>query len=74
MIRLEVLVEGVSDEPAVREVLVRKFNQVEGVNFRIHAHRGRGTLPSNPMRLPAGASKASSVKEQPNTFPSSSAG
>ena len=52
MIRLEVLVEGVSDEPAVREVLVRKFNQVEGVNFRIHAHRGRGTLPSNPLSKP----------------------
>ena len=39
MIRLEVLVEGVSDEPAVREVLIRKFKQVKGVNFRIHAHR-----------------------------------
>lgn len=52
MIRLEVLVEGMSDEPAVREVLVRKFKQVEGVGFRIHPHRGRGTLPSNPLRSP----------------------
>lgn len=52
MIRLEVLVEGLSDEPAVREVLVRKFKQVEGMNFRIHPHRGRGTLPSNPLRQP----------------------
>ena len=52
MIRLEVLVEGMSDEPAVREVLVRKFKQVEGVSFRIHPHRGRGTLPSNPLRSP----------------------
>ena len=52
MIRLEVLVEGVSDEPAVREVLVRKFKQVEGVNFRIHPHRGRGKLPIHPLRKP----------------------
>lgn len=52
MIRLEVLVEGISDEPAVREVLMRKFRQVEGVNFRIHPHRGRGKLPSNPLRRP----------------------
>lgn len=52
MIRLEVLVEGISDEPAVREVLVRKFKQVEGVNFRIHPHRGRGKLPGHPLRKP----------------------
>lgn len=52
MIRLEVLVEGISDEPVVREVLVRKFKQVEGVHFRIHPHRGRGALPKHPLRRP----------------------
>lgn len=49
---LEVLVEGVSDVPAVREVLQRKFNFVDGVHFRIHPHRGKGKLPANPLSEP----------------------
>ncbi|MBC7435574.1 MAG: DUF4276 family protein [Bdellovibrionales bacterium] len=52
MIWLEVLVEGASDEPAVREVLIRKFNLSEGEHFRIHPHRGKGRLPQNPLSLP----------------------
>lgn len=48
----EVLVEGASDVPALREVLVRRFGLVEGVNFRIHPHKGRGSLPANPLAKP----------------------
>ena len=52
MTYFEVLVEGSSDVPVVREVLIRKFQLVEGENFRIHPHRGRGELPSNPLARP----------------------
>ncbi len=52
MIWLEVLVEGLSDEPTVREVLQRRFNLVDGVHFRIHPHRGIGKLPSNLLSQP----------------------
>lgn len=43
---IEVLVEGSSDVPAIREVLTRKFLLIEGQHFRIHPHKGRGNLPS----------------------------
>jgi hypothetical protein len=52
MIWLEVLVEGVSDAPTVKEVLERKFLLIEGEHFRIHPHRGKGKLPGNPLRRP----------------------
>ncbi len=52
MIWLEVLVEGASDSPTVKEVLERKFNLVEGEHFRIHAHKGKGRLPVNPLSRP----------------------
>ncbi len=48
----EVLVEGVSDVPAINEVLTRKFGLVEGEHFRIHPHQGRGRLPANPLAKP----------------------
>ena len=48
----EVLVEGASDAPTVREVLVRRFGLVEGQDFRIHPHKGRGSLPANPLARP----------------------
>lgn len=48
----EVLVEGGSDVPALREVLTRKFGLEENVDFRIHPHKGKGKLPSNPLALP----------------------
>lgn len=48
----EVLVEGASDVPVVREVLQRKFKLIEGENFRIHPHQGKGKLPANPLALP----------------------
>ena len=49
---LEVLVEGASDVPAVREVLVRRFGLVEEQHFRIHPHQGKGRLPDNPLARP----------------------
>ena len=52
MIWLEVLVEGVSDTPTVKEVLERKFLLIEGEHFRVHPHRGKGKLPVNPLRRP----------------------
>ena len=52
MIRLEVLVEGASDAPAIKEVLQRKIGLVEDVHFRIHPHRGKGRLPANPLSRP----------------------
>lgn len=48
----EVLVEGASDVPAVREVLTRRFGLVEAQHFRIHPHQGKGKLPDNPLAAP----------------------
>ena len=48
---LEVLCEGSSDAPAVREVLTRRFALVENEGFRIHAHRGKGKLPASDRSL-----------------------
>jgi hypothetical protein len=49
---IEVLTEGASDVPVVREVLTRRFGLNEHVDFRIHPHRGRGNIPSNPLAQP----------------------
>ncbi|MFM9880733.1 MAG: DUF4276 family protein [Burkholderiaceae bacterium] len=49
---IEVLVEGSSDVPAVREVLTRKFALTENSHFRIHPHNGRGYLPGNLRARP----------------------
>jgi hypothetical protein len=49
---LEVLVEGTSDVPAVKEVLIRRFGLEENINFRIHPHKGRGKLPSDLLGPP----------------------
>lgn len=48
----EVLVEGASDVPAIREVLTRRFGLVENEHFRIHPHQGKGRLPANPLARP----------------------
>jgi len=48
----EVLVEGASDAPAVKDVLTRRFGLVENTNFRIHRHKGRGKLPNDFLRPP----------------------
>lgn len=49
---IEVLTEGASDVPVVREVLVRYFGLSEHDDFRIHPHWGRGKLPANPLARP----------------------
>ena len=48
---IEVLVEGSSDVPVLREVLTRRFMLAEDVHFRVHAHQGRGNLPSDVLRV-----------------------
>jgi Domain of unknown function (DUF4276) len=41
----EVLVEGSSDVAVLREILSRRFLLQENLDFRIHPHQGRGSLP-----------------------------
>jgi len=41
---LEILVEGSTDVPTIREVLLR--------HFRIHPHKGKGKLPQKPSAHP----------------------
>jgi hypothetical protein len=48
----EVLVEGGSDVPTLREIMTRRFNLEENVHFRIHPHKGRGKLPANLLAQP----------------------
>lgn len=48
----EVLVEGGADVPTVKEILQRKFGLEHGLNFRVHAHKGKGRLPDNPLARP----------------------
>jgi hypothetical protein len=52
MMWLDVLVEGASDVPMIRELLVRRFGLEAEVNFRIHPHQGKGKLPRNPLARP----------------------
>jgi hypothetical protein len=42
---VRIFVEGTSDVPTVREIFVRGLGQVQGSNFQIYAHRGKGKLP-----------------------------
>lgn len=49
---LEVLLEGASDVPVVRELLVRHLGLTEGEHFRLHPHRGKGALPIHPAAPP----------------------
>ena len=42
---IRVLVEGTSDAPTVREVFVRGLGRVQGTDFQIFWHRGKGKLP-----------------------------
>jgi len=52
MIYLEVLCEGSSDVPVLREILTRGLGLSEDEHFRIHPHQGKGKLPENPLKLP----------------------
>jgi len=49
---IEVLTEGASDVPVIREVLSRHFSLDEHVDFRIHPHRGRGNIPADVHAQP----------------------
>lgn len=49
---LEILLEGASDVPTVRAILARRFRLQEGVHYRIHPHKGKGDLPTNPHVRP----------------------
>ena len=49
---IEVLTEGASDVPVIREVLTRRFSLKEDADFVIHPHQGRGKLPANPLAKP----------------------
>jgi len=44
---IEVLTEGASDVPVLRELLSRHFNLIEHEDFRIHPHKGKGSIPVN---------------------------
>lgn len=44
---IRVLVEGTSDVPTVREVFVRGLGRVQGSDFQVFWHRGKGRLPTN---------------------------
>lgn len=52
MIFFEILLEGTSDVPVVKEIVTRRFLLKEDIHFRIHPHRGKGTLPQNPLAKP----------------------
>jgi hypothetical protein len=48
----EVLVEGGADVVTVKWFLENRFALLDGVDFRIHPHRGKGSLPNNPLAIP----------------------
>lgn len=52
MIRCSVLLEGDSDVPVVREVLSRKFQLREKIDFTLHPHSGKGSLPVDVLGPP----------------------
>ncbi len=52
MTRLHVLLEGASDEPAVREILSRRFGLTEGQHFKLYPHQGKGALPDPVLAKP----------------------
>jgi hypothetical protein len=48
----EILLEGGADVPTIRNILENRFALIEGEDFRIHPHRGKGSLPENPLQRP----------------------
>ena len=50
--RFEVMLEGDSDVPVVREVFQRRFGMKENLDFRLHAHQGKGALRLDPNHRP----------------------
>jgi len=49
---VRVFVEGLSDLPTIREIFVRGLGQVQGSNFQLFHHRGKGNLPANLRAKP----------------------
>jgi Domain of unknown function (DUF4276) len=45
-------VEGASDAPVVTALMRLRFQKKYGKDFEIHAHRGKGSLPLNPLARP----------------------
>ena len=63
---IEILCEGSSDVPALKEVLTRRFKLNEGDHFRIHPHQGKGKLPDKAHRLkPPGPAENSLLRQLP---------
>ncbi len=52
--QLEILLEGASDVPTVREILERRFGLVEETDFRLYPHQGKGRIPTDLLSPPAG--------------------
>lgn len=50
---IRVLVEGTSDVPTVREVFVRGLGQVQGSDFQVFWHRGKGRIPNDLTAPPS---------------------
>ena len=50
--KFHVLVEGTSDVPTVKEILTRRFGLVNGSQFQIHPHGGKGKLPADLESAP----------------------
>jgi hypothetical protein len=52
MTRFEVMLEGESDVPVIREVFTRRFAMIENQDFKLHPHKGKGTLQLDPNHRP----------------------
>ena len=50
---VRILVEGTSDVPTVREVFVRGLGTVQGSDFQVFWHRGKGQLPADVTAPPS---------------------
>jgi len=49
---LDIFVEGGSDIPVIKEILTRRFHLQEYLDYSIHPHKGKGTLPDPLLRTP----------------------
>lgn len=48
----EILLEGESDVPTVKSILNQRYGFQQNIDYRIHPHRGKGSLPDNPLARP----------------------
>lgn len=61
---IEVLTEGASDVPVIREILIRHFELTEHEDFHIRPHRGRGNIP-NDIHAPANPKRRGLLDQLP---------